>query len=617
MNKYPLWKYLLIVFVLVIGGFYAAPNLFAPDPAIQISGESSAALVQQGTIDQATRTLQENGIAFFGEDIQAQGKSGLIRLRDRDQQLRAQGLVQRALGDSYVVALNLAQNTPEWMTKVGAQPMKLGLDLSGGVHFLLQVDTPAAVAKRLEFAATGIKRKLREARVRGFVELRNDAVLGRFKDQALADQAIALAGKEYPELLQTSAVDGEGVVVTWTMAPAQIKDIEDYAVSQNLTTLRNRVNELGVAEPLVQRQGRNRIVVELPGIQDTAEAKRILGKTANLEFRLEARSSTEDSSKEQFEFRDGRRTAWLERDVVITGERVSDAKQGFDSQSNRPEVSITLDSDGGSLMSQATRHNIGRNLGVLFIERKIRTTYQKDAAGNDVAVRTPYDEKRIISLATIQDALGNRFRITGLDSPTEAAELALLLRAGALAAPMDFVEERTVGPSLGAENIAQGLDAVYYGIAFVAIVMIALYRPFGLYAIIAMVLNVILLVAAMSVLSATLTMPGIAGIVLTMAMAIDANVLINCRIKEELRAGLPPQSAISAGYDRAADTIFDANITGLIISVILYAIGTGSVKGFAVTSAIGLIISQFTAIMVTRAMVNLIYGGRRLQKLWI
>lgn len=617
MNKYPLWKYLLIVVVLVVGGFYAAPNLYAPDPAIQISGESSATLVQQATIDQAVRMLKETGIEYFGEEIEAQGKAGLIRLRDREQQLRAQSVVQRALGDGYVVALNLAQNTPEWMAKLGAQPMKLGLDLSGGVHFLLQVDTPAAVAKRLEFAATGIKRKLREERVRGFVDLHKDSVIGRFKEPALADQAIGIASKEYPELQHQTSSDGENTVVTWTMIPARIKEIEDYAVGQNLTTLRNRVNELGVAEPLVQRQGRNRIVVELPGIQDTAEAKRILGKTASLEFRLEAKPSADESSREQFEFRDGRRMAWLERDVVITGERVSDAKQGFDSQSGRPEVSITLDSNGGTQMSQATRHNIGRALGVLFIERKVRTSYQKDAAGNDVAVRTPYDEKKIISLATVQDALGVRFRITGLDNPAEAAELALLLRAGALAAPMDFVEERTVGPSLGAENIKQGLDAVYYGIAFVTIVMVVLYRAFGFYAIVAMVFNVILLVAAMSVLSATLTMPGIAGIVLTMAMAVDANVLINSRIKEEMRRGLAPQSAISAGYDRATLTIFDANLTGLIISVILYAVGTGSVKGFAVTSAIGLIISQFTAIMVTRAMVNLIYGGRRLQKIWI
>jgi preprotein translocase subunit SecD len=619
MNKYPLWKYLLILFVLTIGCFYAAPNLYAPDPAIQISGESSATVVQDATLQIATKTLQENGIGFFGEAVGEGGKAGLIRLRDREQQLRAQSLVQRALGDGYVVALNLAQNTPDWMKSLGGAPMKLGLDLSGGVHFLLEVDTPAAVAKRLEFSVTGIKRKLREERVRGFIDVSGSAVVGKFKDEALAQRAIEIAGKEYPELVHVTEATADGAVVTWSMAPAKIREIEDYAVSQNLTTLRNRVNELGVAEPLVQRQGRNRIVVELPGIQDTAEAKRILGKTANLEFRLEARGDAEAGGREQFEFRSDRsgRRAWLERDVVITGERVSNAQSGFDSQNSMPEVSITLDSDGGSLMSQATRHNIGRNLGVLFIERKVRTTYQKDANGNEVAVRTPYDEKKIISLATIRDALGNRFRITGLDSVNEAAELALLLRAGALAAPMDFVEERTVGPSLGAANIAQGVDAMLYGVVFTAVVLLLLYRPFGLYAMVALIFNVILLVAVMSVLSATLTMPGIAGIVLGMAMSVDANVLINCRIKEELRNGLSPQAAIHTGYERASGTIFDANLTGLIISVILYAIGTGPIKGFAITTAIGLVASQFTAIMVTRAMVNLVYGGRRLQKLWI
>ncbi len=621
MNKYPLWKYLLILFVLTIGFFYAAPNLFSPDAAVQISGESSATLIEQPTLTLATTALKAAGIDYFGEEIAAKGKSGLIRLRDREQQLRAQAIIQQAVGDGFVVALNLAQTTPEWMEKLAAHPMKLGLDLSGGVHFLLEVDTPAAVKKRLEIATAGIKRKLRETRVRGFVEQTTvGTIIGKFKDQPLADQAIEAARSEYPELQPVVAASADGVLVTWSMAPAQIKEIEDYAVGQNLTTLRNRVNELGVAEPLVQRQGRNRIVVELPGIQDTAEAKRILGKTANLEFRLEAKPDADSSAKEQYEFRDARggaAAAWLERDIVITGERVTDAKAGFDSLDTRPEVNIVLDNEGGSLMTQATRHNIHRRLGVLFIERKMRTHYVKDESGKDVPVRTPYDEQKIISLATIQDALGNRFRITGLDNPGEAAELALLLRAGALAAPMDFVEERTVGPSLGAENIAQGITAVYFGIAFVALVLVVLYKMFGVYAVIALCVNVVLLVACMSLLSATLTMPGIAGIVLTMAMAVDANVLINCRIKEELRAGLSPQAAIHTGYDRATATILDANLTGIIISVILYAIGTGPVRGFAVTSILGLIISQFTAIMVTRAIVNLLYGNRRLTKLWI
>ncbi|HET8710009.1 MAG TPA: protein translocase subunit SecD, partial [Spongiibacteraceae bacterium] len=527
MNKYPLWKYLLIVFILAIGALYAFPNLYTPDPAIQISGESTATAIDQSAVEKVTLALHDAGIEYKSTEIAEQGKNALIRLRSAEQQLRAQSLAQRALGDAYVVALNLAPTTPGWLAAVGGKPMKLGLDLSGGVHFLLQVDTPAAVKKNLELSMAGIKQKLREGKVRGFVEAQDDRIVGRFKDQALAQQALDIVHKDYPELMATQEAESEGVRVAWTLSEQKIHDIEDYAVGQNLTTLRNRVNELGVAEPLVQRQGRNRIVVELPGIQDTAEAKRILGKTANLEFRLEA-TGDDPTQREMFDFRDarfGQKSAYLERDVVITGERVTDAKAGFDSQSSEPEVNIVLDNEGGNLMMQATRNNINRRLGVLFIERKLRTHYEKNAEGKDVAVQVPYDEKKIISLATIRDVLGNRFRITGLNNPGEAAELALLLRAGALAAPMDFVEERTVGPSLGAENIRQGAMAAYVGLALIAIVMLALYKIFGLYAVVAMVSNVLLLIASMSILSATLTMPGIAGIVLSMAMAVDANVL--------------------------------------------------------------------------------------------
>lgn len=621
MNKYPLWKYLLIAFVLLIGFFYAAPNLFAPDPAVQISGESSATVIESSTLSIATKALDEKGIQHFGEAIADKGKSGLIRLRDREQQLVAQAIIQRAVGDGFVVALNLAPTTPHWMAVLAAQPMKLGLDLSGGVHFLLEVDTPAAVNKRLELAATGIKRKLREAHIRGFIEQQKDGrVVGKFKDNELADQAIGAARSEYPELQQTKETDAESVIVTWGMTPAKIKEIEDYAVGQNLTTLRNRVNELGVAEPLVQRQGRNRIVVELPGIQDTAEAKRILGKTANLEFRLEAKPDADTTSREQFDYREARfgpKSAWLERDVVITGERVTDAKAGFDSQSSQPEVNIVLDNEGGNLMTQATRHNINRRLGVLFIERKLRTHYEKDATGKEVPVHVPYDEKKIISLATIRDALGNRFRITGLDTPGEASELALLLRAGALAAPMDFVEERTVGPSLGAANIHQGVTAVWVGFILVTLFMLYYYRAFGLAAVVALAINIVLLIACMSLLSATLTMPGIAGIALTVGMSVDANVLVFARIREELRNGMSPQAAISAGFERAFVTITDSNLTALLVAVILYAVGTGPVRGFAVTLALGIITSMFTAITVTRAIINLSVGGRRVTKLWI
>jgi preprotein translocase subunit SecD len=397
------------------------------------------------------------------------------------------------------------------------------------------------------------------------------------------------------------------------------REIADYAVSQNLTTLRNRVNELGVSEPLVQRQGQNRIVVELPGIQDTAEAKRILGKVANLEFRLVANLDAPPSEKQRFEYRGADRAGsseWLERDVIITGERVANAAASFD-QNGRPNVQISLDSEGGTLMSRATRNNIKRRMGVLFIERKYRTRYETQPDGTEVAVKVPYDEKKLLTAPVIQSALGAQFQITGLDSPMEASELALMLRAGALAAPISFVEERTVGPSLGAENIRLGIESVQVGLALVVLFMIVYYRIFGVAAVIALTCNLVLLVAFMSLIGATLTLPGIAGIVLTVGMAVDANVLIFSRIREELRAGLSPQMAIHAGYERAVATILDANLTTLIVAVILYAVGTGPVKGFAVTLSVGILTSMFTGIMGTRALINLFYGGRRVESLSI
>lgn len=622
LNQYPLWKYLLILFIAAVGFFYAAPNLYSPDPAVQISGESSATQLGDKTLSIATSALQEAGIEYFGEELDEKGSSALIRLKSRDQQLPAQSAIQRALGDGFVVALNLASTTPDWLADYGAQPMKLGLDLSGGVHFLLEVDTDAAIAKRMEFYSKNIKRQLREEKIRGFIRLQDDGrIRGKFKSEELRDQAASAIRSEYRGELMRENVDKEdGFYFYLTLSESKIDEIVDYSVSQNLTTLRNRVNELGVAEPLVQRQGRNRIVVELPGIQDTAEAKRILGKTANLEFRLEAKYDAPNSTKEEFEFRDPndpRGVAYLERDIVITGERVANASAGFDPQTSQPQVNITLDSEGGTMMHRVTRHNIKRALGVLFIERKTRTRYETNEAGEEVIIKTPYDEKKIISLATIQDALGVQFRITGLDSPVEAAELALLLRAGALAAPMDFVEERTVGPSLGAENIQLGVKSVQIGLALVAVFMVVYYRVFGVLAVAGLAVNLVLLIAAMSMLSATLTLPGIAGIVLTVGMAVDANVLIFARIREELQNRLSPQQAISSGYDRAFVTIMDANITTLLVAVILYAVGTGPVRGFAVTLSLGIVTSMFTAIMGTRAMVNLVYGGRKLKKLSI
>lgn len=620
LNKYPLWKYLLVLAVLMLGLFYAAPNLYAPDPALQITGESSAQVIDQATLKRATDALDAAGISHFGEAIQPDGRNALIRLRDRDRQLAAQARVSRALGDGFIIALNLAQTTPSWLSDLGGKPMKLGLDLSGGVHFKLEVDTEAAVERRMEFYFNAIKRSLREDRVRGLVSLEgNRSVVAQFRSEADRETARRLVAENHPELLLDRQSSGDTFSLRSEMTQETVDEIVNYAVSQNLTTLRNRVNELGVSEPLVQRQGRNRIVVELPGIQDTAEAKRILGKVANLEFRLVARPDAEATDRQRFEYRSDANegmSEWLERDVIITGERVSNAQASFD-ENGRPNVQISLDSEGGTLMSRATRNNIKRRMGVLFIERKFRTRYETGEDGKEEIIKSPYDEKKLLTAPVIQSALGAQFQITGLDSPMEAGELALMLRAGALAAPVTFVEERTVGPSLGAENIRLGVKSVQYGLALVVLFMILYYRVFGLCAVVALTANLVLLVAFMSMIGATLTLPGIAGIVLTVGMAVDANVLIFSRIREELREGLSPQMAIHSGYGRAVVTILDANVTTLIVAVILYAVGTGPIKGFAVTLSVGILTSMFTAIMGTRALINLTYGGRRVRSLSI
>ena len=620
LNKYPLWKYLLLLMILALGLFYAAPNLYRPDPALQITGESSSQIIDDKILKRALGALDEAGIEHFDALIDPKGRTALVRLRDKEQQLPGQARVSRALGDGFIVALNLAPTTPAWLSDFGATPMKLGLDLSGGVHFMLEVDVNAAVERRMEYFTTALKRILREQRIRGFVALNDQGqVEARFQSEALRDQAREAIEDEEPQLALEAVDAGDSWNLVGTLPEAAKKEIAEYAVAQNLTTLRNRVNELGVSEPLVQRQGQNRIVVELPGIQDTAEAKRILGKVANLEFRLVANLDAAASDKQRFEYRSADRAGaseWLERDVIITGERVSNAQASFD-QNGMPNVNISLDSEGGSLMSRATRNNIKRRMGVLFIERKYRTRYEVQADGSEVAVKVPYDEKKLLTAPVIQSALGANFQITGLDSQQESSELALMLRAGALAAPISFVEERTVGPSLGAENIRMGLKSVYYGIAAVVLFMVLVYRLFGVTAVIALAVNVVLLVACISLLGATLTLPGIAGIVLTVGMAVDANVLIFGRIREEFNNGMAPQMAIHAGYERAVTTILDANLTTLIIAVILYAVGTGPIKGFAVTLSLGIITSMFTAIMVTRAIINLVYGGRRVKTLSI
>lgn len=619
LNKYPLWKYALIVLVLVVGFIYSAPNLYPDDPAVQISGASSALQVNQADLDRVSKALGDAKIAIKGASLGEKG-SGLIRLTNQEDQLPAKDVVRKALGDDYVVALNLAQTTPQWLRSLGASPMKLGLDLSGGVHFLLEVDMDKAMNARMKVYEGEVKTLLRKERVRyRSLPQQDGGIMLGFADDATREQARVLIRKNFNDFDLTTTERNELAVLRLALTQAKVAEIREYSIKQNLTTVRNRVNELGVAEPLVQRQGANRIVVELPGVQDTAEAKRILGKTANLEFRFGAEPGASKATTEVFEFREGGRSAAVERGLIITGDQVTDAQASFDEQ-GRPQVNIRLDGHGGELMSRATRSNVGRSMAVIFIEQKPVTRYVKqivDGVEKDVAVQSFQEEKKIISLATIQSPLGSQFRITGLNGQGESSELALLLRAGGLAAPMYFAEERTIGPSLGADNITKGIDASLWGMLFVSLFIIAIYRGFGVLATIALAGNMVLLLALMSLLGATLTLPGIAGIVLTMGMAVDANVLIFSRIREELAAGMSVQRAIHEGFNRAYSAIVDANLTTLLVGGILFAMGTGPVKGFAVTMSLGIFTSMFTAVMVTRALVNLTCGGRDIKKLWV
>ena len=613
-NKFPLWKNVLILLVIVFGFIFAAPNLYPPDPAIQLSGQSGAMVIDELVLQKVEQALDDAGIEYFAGE--ADGESALIRLRDIDRQLRAKEVIQAEMGGNYIVALNLAPTTPEWLSDLGGQPMKLGLDLRGGVHFLLEVDLDAALTTRLEGDLQDIKAALREERIRyRAFDLKGLQIVGQFRDAEQVAKATALIRANYRDLQPQSGPGQNPLSLVLSLSEIASGEIEDNAIKQNLTSLRNRVNELGVSEPLVSRQGKNRIVVELPGVQDTAEAKRIIGKTANLEFRLEAL----DKAGESFDFRNPSGqgpSARLQNKAVISGENVTDARASFD-ENGRPQVSITLDAKGGWQMGYATRDNIGRRLGVLFIEYKTRLDKSVDENGELVITPVQFVEKNIISLATVQAQLGKQFRITGLDGQRESSELALLLRAGALAAPMYIVEERTIGPSLGADNIQLGVKSVTVGMMLVLLFMLVVYKGFGVFANIALAMNLVLLVAFMSLLGATLTLPGIAGIVLTVGMAVDANVLIFSRIREELSEGASIQGAISAGYDRAFVSILDANITTLIVAFILFLIGSGPVQGFAVTLSIGILTSMFTSIVMTRGFVNLTIGGRKIEKLWI
>ena len=613
LNKFPFWKNLTIILVALFAFVYAAPNYFPADAAIQLSGQSGSMKIDNDVLKEMQSALDDADIDYFGGKTDDQ--TALLRIKDRDSQLRAKEIIQAEMGSDYIVALNLAPTTPRWLRSLGGKPMKLGLDLSGGVHFLLEVDLESALVLRLEGTLSDIKAVLREERVRyRSFELLGNQIVGRFRDDDQVDKARNLIRANFPDLELFNGPRQNPLSLTFNLSSIAISGIEDSAIKQNLTSLRNRVNELGVSEPIVSRQGKNRIVVELPGVQDTAEAKRIIGKTANLEFRLESKSRIGD----RFNFRneENQNDALLEKKAVISGENVTDARASFD-ENGRPQVNITLDSKGGWQMGYATRDNIGRRLGVLFIEYKTKLEKSVSETGEVSLTAIPFVEKNIISLATIQAQLGKQFRITGLDGQRESSELALLLRAGALAAPMYIVEERTIGPSLGADNIKLGVKSVSFGMLLVLIFMLIIYKAFGIAANMALAMNLLLLVAFMSIIGATLTLPGIAGIVLTVGMAVDANVLIFSRIREELKQGASIQMAIDSGYNRAFVSILDANITTLIVALILFIIGSGPVQGFAVTLSIGILTSMFTSIIMTRGIVNFVVGGKKIQKLWI
>ncbi|MZR64272.1 protein translocase subunit SecD [Alcanivorax sp. DP30] len=615
MTRYPRWKFFLLLAALVVCGLYALPNLYPDAPAIQISHAEAGGEVSDMTRQRVLSAMDKAGLQHGPGEVV--GTSLLVRLSDTEAQLRARELASETLGDNYVVALNLAATTPEWLRAIGASPMNLGLDLRGGVHFLLQVDMDAVVSSRMEAWAGNAKLTLRDAGVRyRSVEMDGTTLTVTFADQVAADAARASLRQALDKFTMKPAGDSPEVVLV--LNDSALKEMQDYAVDQNRTALNKRVNELGVAEAVVQRQGADRIVVQLPGIQDASQARRILGRTATLEFRLvdnsvssaRLRTGIAPPGLEFFPFKgqEGRIVA-LNKSKIATGDQVIDARMGFDQQSGSPEVNVTLDSDGARRMQRITGKNVGNPMGVLFIETKTDVKKVEGEDGKMVDKITSTTDKYVINVATIQDTLGSRFRITGLDNPAEASELALLLRAGSLAAPVSIVEERTVGPSLGAENIEAGLKSMALGLSLVLIFMIVWYKLFGLIANVALLGNLIIIVGIMSLIpGATMTLPGIAGIVLTVGMAVDANVLIFERIKEDLRRGLNPRQAIEEGYARAFTTILDANITTLIVAVILFAAGTGSVQGFAVTLFIGILTSMFTAIIGTRAMAEMVYG---------
>ncbi|MCZ6805060.1 MAG: protein translocase subunit SecD [Proteobacteria bacterium] len=619
MNRYSSWKYTFIIFLIALGALFALPNIYGKDPALQISATRSAE-VSELTEFQVSAALEEAGIAYDSMELGIENL--VIRFKNEETQLKAKSVVKKSLGRNYVVALNLAPATPDWLRKFGAEPMFLGLDLRGGVHFLMEVDMEAAVEKAEDRYMSDLRSQLRGNKVRYKTITRNKAggLLIRFKDDNERDSGLSLIEDNFPDLdVKVPDVNSNESQLITTIKDQVVRDTQKLALQQNITTLRKRVNELGVAEPVIQQQGLTRIVVQLPGVQDTARAKEILGATATLEFRLvDENHNPQDAvegripagSKLYYE-RSGL-PILLKKQVMLTGDAVIDAASGIDTQSGGPDVTITLDGRGAKRMRHGTRDNVGKRLAVVFIEHKSETIEKE---GELVKQKETIEE--VINAAVIREQLGKRFHITGLDSTEEARTLALLLRAGALAAPIYIIEERTVGPSLGQDNIDKGFNSVKIGFILVLIFMVLYYKVFGLFANVALALNLVLIIAMLSLLQATLTLPGIAGIVLTVGMAVDANVLIFERIREEIRNGNSPQASIHAGYEKAFSTIVDANITTLIAALVLFSFGTGPVKGFAVTLSLGIISSMFTSIMVTRGLVNLTYGGRRLNKLTI
>jgi len=617
-NQYPWWKNLLIVFVFAFSALYALPNLYGEDPALQISSTHGAA-IGDATVGDVKGVLDRAGIKPMSMDIGEQGL--LVRFHNTEDQLSARDQLGERFLDEFVIALNLAPSTPEWLRSLNALPMYLGLDLRGGVHFLMEVDTDAAIATAEERYVGDLRSLLRGEKVR-YLTIRRIPEGGleiKFRDAAELQKGVSLIHKEFRDLvLEEQARDGADYLSV-KLSENEVRETRKFAVQQNITTLRNRVNELGVAEPLIQRQGENRVVVQLPGIQDTARAKEILGATATLEFKLadetgniqDAVAGRVPAGSRLYKQRNGQ-PVLLKKDLIITGDSVTDASSGMDQRDGSPAVFVNLDSKGAKKMHEVTKENVGKLMAVVFIEQKTDT---KKVDGEIVKTKRKVEE--VISLATIREPLSNRFQITGLDDTKEARTLALLLRAGALSAPMDIVEERTVGPSLGQDNIDMGMQSVVIGFVLVLVFMVVYYKVFGMVANVALAMNLVIIIAALSMLQATLTLPGIAGIVLTVGMAVDANVLIFERIREELANGSTPQAAIHAGYEKAVATIADANITTLIAAVVLFGLGTGPIKGFAITLSIGIATSMFTAIMGTRAIINLIYGGRRVTKLSI